>query len=116
MGWGLPAAFGIQLARPGEHVVAVVGDGSFWMVAQDLETAVRESIPVVTVVANNFAYGDTRDRQRADHGGRMFGVFYDNPDFAAFARLLGAHGERVERAEEPSRPSTARSRRVCLRW
>ena len=100
MGWGLPAAFGIQLARPGERVVAVVGDGSFWMVAQDLETAVRESIPVVTVVANNFAYGNTRDRQRADHGGRMFGVYYDNPDFAAFARLLGAHGERVERAEE----------------
>jgi acetolactate synthase-1/2/3 large subunit len=99
MGWGLPAALGVQLARPEERVIAVVGDGSFWMVAQDLETAVRESIPVVTVVANNFAYGNTRDRQRADHG-RLFGVFYDNPDFAAFARLLGAHGERVERAEE----------------
>jgi acetolactate synthase I/II/III large subunit len=100
MGWGFPAALGVQLARPDERVVAVVGDGSFWMVAQDLETAVRESIPVVTVVANNFAYGNTRDRQRADHGGRMFGVYYDNPDFAAFARLLGAHGERVERPDE----------------
>jgi acetolactate synthase I/II/III large subunit len=100
MGWGFPAALGAQLARPGERVVAVVGDGSFWMVAQDLETAVRESIPVVTVVANNFAYGNTRDRQRADHGGRMFGVYYDNPDFAAFARLLGAHGEWVERPVE----------------
>jgi acetolactate synthase-1/2/3 large subunit len=100
MGWGLPAAFGIQLARPGERVLAVVGDGSFWMVAQDLETAVRERIPVVAVVANNFAFGNTRDRQRADHGGRMIGVYYDNPDFAAFARLLGAHGERVEREDE----------------
>jgi acetolactate synthase I/II/III large subunit len=100
MGWGFPAAMGIQLARPDERVLAVVGDGSFWMVAQDLETAVRERIPVVTVVANNFAFGNTRDRQRADHGGRMFGVFYDNPDFAEFARLLGAHGERVERAEQ----------------
>jgi acetolactate synthase-1/2/3 large subunit len=100
MGWGLPAALGIQLARPREQVVAVVGDGSFWMVAQDLETAVREDIPVVVVVSNNFAFGNTRDRQRADHGGRMIGVFYDNPDFAEFARLLGAHGERVERGEE----------------
>jgi acetolactate synthase I/II/III large subunit len=100
MGWGLPAALGIQLAQPGERVLAVVGDGSFWMVAQDLETAVRERIPVVTVVANNFAYGNTRDRQRADHGGRLFGVLYDNPDFAAFARLVGAHGERVERTED----------------
>jgi acetolactate synthase-1/2/3 large subunit len=65
------------------------------MVAQDFETAVRERIPVVTVVANNFAYGNTRDRQRIAHEGRYFGVFYDNPDLAGFARLHGAHGERV---------------------
>ena len=39
-------------------------------------------------------------RQRSAHGGRYFGVFYGNPDFAEFARLLGAHGERVERSEE----------------
>jgi acetolactate synthase-1/2/3 large subunit len=100
MGWGPAAALGIQLARPRERVVCVTGDGTFWMVAQDLETAVRERIPVVTVVTNNFAYGNIRDRQRADHGGRLVGVRYGNPDFAAFARLLGAHGERVERAEE----------------
>lgn len=100
MGWGLPAALGAQIATPERRVVAVCGDGSFWMVAQELETAVRERLPVVVVVANNFAYGNTRDRQRLDHEGRYLGVFYDNPDFAAFARLLGAHGERVERAGE----------------
>lgn len=100
MGWGLPASLGLQLARPGERVINVTGDGSFWMVAQDLETAVREHIPVVNVVTNNFAYGNTRDRQRSAHDGRYFGVFYSNPDFAEFARLLGAHGERVERSEE----------------
>lgn len=95
MAWGFPAAMGIQLARPEERVVCLSGDGSFWMVAQDLETAVRENIPVVTVVANNNAYGNTRDRQRSAHEGRYFGVFYENPDLAAFARLNGAHGERV---------------------
>lgn len=100
MGWGLPAALGVRLARPSEQVVAVVGDGSFWMVAQDLETAVREDIPVVVVVANNSAYGNTRDRQLVDHGGRVFGVSYKNPDFAELARLLGGHGERVERDED----------------
>lgn len=100
MGWGFGAALGLQLARPDERMVCVSGDGSFWMVAQDLETAVRERIPVVTIVVNNFSYGNTRDRQRLDHGGRYLGVFYNNPDFAAFARLLGAHGERVERPEE----------------
>jgi acetolactate synthase I/II/III large subunit len=96
MGWGFPAAMGMQLARPDERFITVSGDGSFWMVAQDLETAVRENLPVITVINNNFAFGNTRDRQRAAHGGRYLGVFYTNPDFAAFARLLGAHGERVE--------------------
>jgi acetolactate synthase-1/2/3 large subunit len=100
MGWGLPAAMGIQLARPRQRVVTVCGDGSFWMVAQDLETAVRERLPVVNIVNNNFAFGNTRDRQRTAHGGRYHGVFYGNPDLAAFARLLGAHGERVERDED----------------
>jgi acetolactate synthase-1/2/3 large subunit len=100
MGWGLPAALGVQAARPAERVIALCGDGSFWMVAQDLETAVREDLPVVVVVLNNFSYGNTRDRQRHSHGGRYFGTFYDNPDFAAFARLLGAHGERVEHGSE----------------
>jgi acetolactate synthase-1/2/3 large subunit len=95
MGWGFPAAMGIQLARPGEPVIAVSGDGSFWMVAQDLETAVREDLPVVNVISNNFAFGNTRDRQKTAHGGRYAGVFYGNPDFADYARLLGAHGERV---------------------
>ena len=53
---------------------------------------------MVCVVVNNFAYGNTRDRQRIAHGGRYLGVFYGNPDFAEFARLLGAHGERVEKS------------------
>jgi acetolactate synthase I/II/III large subunit len=100
MGWGLPAAMGIQAARPDRTVIAVLGDGSFWMVAQDLETAVRERLPVICVVVNNFAFGNTRDRQRLAHGGRYLGVFYDNPDFAAYARLLGAHGERVDKSDD----------------
>jgi acetolactate synthase-1/2/3 large subunit len=95
MGWGFPAAMGVALARPDQRVVAVSGDGSFWMVAQELETCVREGIPVVNVVVNNFAYDNTRDRQRFSHSERYLGVFLDNPDMAAFARLMGAHGERV---------------------
>jgi len=100
MGWGLPAAMGIQIAQPDKRVIAVCGDGSFWMVAQDLETAVREDLPVIFVITNNFAFGNTRDRQRFAHDGRYLGVFYGNPDFAAFATLLGAHGERVEDADD----------------
>lgn len=95
MAWGFPAAMGMALARPDEKVIALSGDGSFWMVAQDFETCVRERIPVVNVIVNNFAYGNTRDRQRFAHDGRYHGVFLGNPDFAAFARLLGGHGVRV---------------------
>ncbi|MFI6698626.1 thiamine pyrophosphate-binding protein [Streptomyces sp. NPDC050509] len=97
MAWGLPAAMGMALARPDERVVALSGDGSFWMVAQDFETCVRERIPVVNLVVNNFAYGNTRDRQRFAHDERYSGVFLDNPDFAAFARMLGGYGARVTR-------------------
>ncbi len=100
MGWGLPAALGMALARPDKRVVTVSGDGSFFMVAQDLETAVREGIPVVNIVINNFAYGNTRDRQRFSYDARYLGVFYGNPDFAAYAELLGAYGERVEKPDE----------------
>lgn len=95
MAWGLPAGMGIALARPHQRVVTVNGDGSFWMVAQDLETCVRESIPLVNVVMNNNAYGNTRDRQRSAHGGRYLGVFYGNPDLAEFSRSLGGFGVRV---------------------
>lgn len=100
MGWGLPAAMGIKLARPEQRVINVTGDASFWMVAQDLETAVREDIPIINVITNNFAYGNTRDRQTSAHDKRYFGVFYDNPDFAQFAHLLGAYGERVDQPEQ----------------
>ena len=100
MAWGLPAGMGLALARPGERVVTVSGDGSFWMVAQDFETCVREDIGVVNVVMNNFAYGNTRDRQRSAHDGRYLGVFYGNPDFAEFARSLGGCGIRVTRDED----------------
>jgi acetolactate synthase-1/2/3 large subunit len=95
MAWGFPAAMGMALARPDDRIVSISGDGSFWMVAQDFETCVRERIPVVNVVINNYAYGNTRDRQRFAHDERYLGVFLGNPDFGAYARLLGGHGEQV---------------------
>jgi acetolactate synthase I/II/III large subunit len=106
MAWGFPAAMGMALARPDRRVVALSGDGSFWMVAQDLETCVRERIPVVNLVVDNYAYGNTRDRQRTAHGGRYHGVFLDNPDLGAYARLHGAHGIRVT-TDDDLRPAIA---------
>jgi acetolactate synthase-1/2/3 large subunit len=102
MAWGFPAAMGMALARPEARVVALSGDGSFWMVAQDFETCVREGIAVVNVVVNNYAYGNTRDRQRYAHDERYSGVFLSNPNFAHFAEMLGGYGEQVTRDEDVS--------------
>jgi acetolactate synthase-1/2/3 large subunit len=95
MGYGLPAAMGAKLAHPDRPVVALVGDGGFAMVSQDLETAVRCNIPVVVVVYNNNAFGAQRMRQQRDYGGRLFGVTHGNPDFGELAKLYGAEGRTV---------------------
>jgi thiamine pyrophosphate-dependent acetolactate synthase large subunit-like protein len=65
----------------------------------ELETAVRERIPVVCVVYNDQGLGNERAFQKELYGGRFFAVDYGDVDFAALARVLGAYGERVE---EPS--------------
>jgi len=64
----------------------------------ELETAVRERIPVVCVVFNDQGLGNERAFQNELYGGRTFAVDYGDVDFAALARVLGAHGERVTTA------------------
>lgn len=100
MGCGLPAAMGVKVAFPERQVVAVAGDGGFAMTMQDLETCVREQIAVVTVVMNNFAFGNIKVRQQARYGNRLIGCELSNPDFAAAARLVGAGGETVRDPDE----------------
>lgn len=100
MGFGLPAAIGAQMAHPGRNVIAIIGDGAFMMVLQEMETAVRYRIPVVVVVMNNFCFANVKEKQMREYGGRVIGSQYANPDFAQLARLFGAHGDRIDRAEE----------------
>jgi acetolactate synthase-1/2/3 large subunit len=99
VGAGLPIAMGVKLARPRQPVMAAVGDMGMMCNIGELETAVREHIPVVCVVFNDSGLGNERAFQNELYGGRTFGVDYGDVDFAALARVLGAHGERVE---EPS--------------
>lgn len=98
MGFGFAAAMGAQLALPDHLVLNLAGDGGFLMTCQDLETAVRERLPVVSVVFNNNCYGTVKDTQRSMYGEDVVGSDYGNPDFGALARAFGAFGERVERA------------------
>jgi len=100
VGAGLPIAMGVKLARPRQPVMATVGDMGMMCNFGELETAVRERIPVVCVVFNDQGLGNERAFQNEHYGGRLFGVDYRNPDFGALARVFGAHGEQVRKPGE----------------
>ena len=100
MGYGLPAAIAAKLAHPTRPVVAFAGDGCFMMTSQELATAVQYGLDIVTIVCNNGMYGTIRMHQEKTYPGRVVGTTLVNPDFAAFARSFGAHGETVQSTEE----------------
>lgn len=89
MGWGYPAALGVQAAAPEEPVVAVMGDGGALFCLGELATAVENALPVCLVVVNNHSYGVIAELQDDECGGRRFGVELRTPDFAAVARGFG---------------------------
>jgi thiamine pyrophosphate-dependent acetolactate synthase large subunit-like protein len=95
VGAAFPIAMGAKLARPKQPVVAALGDMGMMCNLGELETAVRERIPVVCVVFNDFGLGNERAFQNELYGGRTFAVDYGDVDFAALARVLGCFGERV---------------------
>jgi acetolactate synthase I/II/III large subunit len=100
MGYGLPAAIAAKLAQPKRAVLGVCGDGDFLMTGQELATAVQYGAPFVTLVVNNGLYGTIRMHQEREYPGRVFGTSLQNPDFAAYARAFGAHGETVVRTAD----------------
>jgi len=95
MGYALPTAMGIKLARPDLPVVAITGDGGLMMTIGELETAVRYEIPVIALVWSNAQYGTIRGYQVRRYRRRYPGTKLTNPDFAKVAKLFGAHGETV---------------------
>lgn len=110
MGYAVPAAIGAKLARPSAPVVAFAGDGGFLMTGIELETAVREDVPIVVVVFDNHQYGTIRMHQERSHPGGRLGSDLGEVDFAAFARSLGAVGHTVrDEAEFPGAFEDARN-------
>ena len=100
VGGSLPIALGAKLAQPDRPVLCAGGDGGAMCNIGELETAVRENIPVVYVIFNDQGLGNERAFQNERYGGRYFAVDYNNPDFAALARVFGAHGEHVTHPDE----------------
>ncbi len=100
LGWGFATALGAQNARPDVPVVAISGDGGFMFTANELATAMRHRIPLVTVVFNDSAFGNVRRVQQERFGNRLIGTELANPDFVLFAKSFGAEAERAQTPEE----------------
>ncbi len=96
MGFGLPAAIGAQLACPEATVVDIDGDHSFNMTMAELSTAVQCGLPIKVCLLNNGCMGMIRQWQELFYEGRYAHNALRNPDYAAFARAVGAEGTTVD--------------------
>lgn len=99
MGYAVPAAIGAALARPGEPVLALTGDGGLSMVLAELETIARLRVPVSVVVFNDSALSLIEIKQGPANGGPD-AVRYHRTDFAAIAEASGLEGVSVSSVEE----------------
>ncbi len=99
IGYGLPAAIGAKLSAPGKIVVALSGDGGLGLSVMELETAVREKIPVLLVVVNNMALGYIKALEHNLYGDYISADLRD-VNYAEIARICGCYGKRVTRPEE----------------
>lgn len=99
LGYGLPAAIALQTQFPGRPVFNITGDGAFGFTLNELDTARRYRLPVITVVHNNAAWGVIRMGQKAGLDFEMATELEDT-DYAAIARGFGCHGEVVTRAAD----------------
>ncbi|MBI3325825.1 MAG: hypothetical protein HYZ81_03870, partial [Nitrospinae bacterium] len=110
LGWGLPAAIGVKLAKPNRPVVGIIGDGSALYVNQALWTAAHYQLPVIWLICNNAQYMILKRRLHAYGGAaakaeRYIGLDMMDPevDFLALARAMGVHGVRADTADAVSK-------------
>jgi len=101
MGYGLPAAVGVQLAHPDSLVIDIAGEASVMMTMQEMSTAVQYRLPIKIFILNNRYMGMVRQWQELLHGGRYAESYMDAlPDFVKLAEAYHAHGIRCERPAE----------------
>jgi len=99
MAFALPGAIAAKLAVPGRRVLAAVGDGAFLMNSQEIETAVRERIPLTVLIWQDDAYGLIKWKMNLEIGHDV-ATDFSNPDFVAYAESFGARGYRVRAASD----------------
>jgi len=100
MGFAVPAAMGVRLARPDEPVWAISGDGGFQMNMAEMATMVQEGIEVKLAVFNNGYLGMVRQWQQFFHGGRYSNTPILSPDYVKLADAYGIPGWRVTKATD----------------
>ncbi|MDE2578363.1 MAG: acetolactate synthase 3 large subunit [Hyphomicrobiales bacterium] len=95
MGYGLPAAIGVQMAHPDALVIDIAGEASIQMCIQEMSTAMQYRLPVKIFILNNEYMGMVRQWQELLHGGRYSESYsHSLPDFVRLAEAYGAHGIR----------------------
>ncbi len=99
MGFSVPGAIAAKLALPDRKVLAATGDGAFLMNSQELETAIRENVPITVLIWEDGAYGLIEWKMDLELG-RSSNIAFGNPDFVAYAESFGAKGYRVTSADE----------------
>ena len=99
LGWGLNVALGVKAALPDRKVVSVSGDGGFMFGVQELATAAKHNIGVVSLVFTDNAYGNVRRMQKDGYEGRVIASDLKNPDFV---KLGESFGIRSTRAKDPA--------------
>lgn len=97
MGWGVPLGMGAKLASPESRVVCLVGDGGFGHVWSEIETSVREKVPVVVIVLNNAQLGYQRHGENLYYGTTTTAIDFAPVDHTGIARAVGALGVLVEK-------------------
>jgi len=101
MGYGLPAAMGVQVAHPEALVIDVAGEASVLMNIQEMSTLAQYRLPVKLFILNNQYMGMVRQWQELFHGGRYAESYMDSlPDFVALAEAFGAKGLRATKPDE----------------
>jgi acetolactate synthase-1/2/3 large subunit len=101
MGYGLPAALGVQMAHPKALVVDIAGEASIQMCIQELSTAIQYDLPVKVFILNNEYMGMVRQWQELLHGKRYSHSYSEAlPDFVKLAEAFGCVGLRAEKPGE----------------
>ena len=102
MGFGFPAAMGVQFAFPDEISVCITGEGSFLMNQQEFATCMQYSLPIKIICLNNQALGMVKQWQDMQYGGRYSHSTYSEslPDFSKLAEAYGHVGMKISKSDE----------------